>query len=45
MEKKQGITRRDFFNAICKRAVEEVKEGYKEGLAAQTAKSKANTPR
>ena len=45
MEKKAGITRRDFFNALVTRTVEEVKEGYKEGLAAQEAKKKNNGPR
>jgi hypothetical protein len=44
---KAGTTRRDLFRALINRGVAEVKEGYKEGLAEQTAKTparKQNTP-
>ncbi len=43
---KSGVTRRDFFTQLAKRALAEVKAGYEEGLAAQLAKaSKPQAPR
>ena len=38
---KPGVTRRDLFKTLVNRAATEVKEGYKEGLAEQTAKNAA----